>query len=270
MSMTAASLRPVWSGPAAAPASVSSTSSTMGGAAAAYTPAAPVEARDGPAGTLVAVRRDPQTGAPRYLLVRQPRFFGLASQVRLVPASWVSEARADRIILGASRAAVARCPVAWSDAALQRAVLRELRREPILHPFRDTFQVEVQDGVATLKGYVKSPGEARVAEQRALEVPGIAGVRNELVIDEELEARVAGALLNDPRTHEALVIAESWLGCVTLTGRASSEAARQQATEIARAVPGVREVRNLLAVDPTPPPEWLFCPHATEQQRVLA
>ncbi len=251
MSMDAAALRQGWS--AAAPATAA--------ALAAGASATPVEARDGPAGTLVAIRCDPQTREPRYLLIRQPRFFGLASRVRLVPASWVIEARADRILLGVSRAAVARCPAARSDAALRQAVLRELRREPILHPFRQTFAVEVQDGVATLRGYVKAPAQAKVAEQRALEVPGVAGVRNELIVDEELEARVAGALLAAPQTHDALVTAESWLGCVTLTGRAPTEEAKQHATEIARSIPGVREVRNLLAVDPTPPPEWLFCAH---------
>lgn len=61
--------------------------------------------------------------------------------------------------------------------------------------------------------------------------------------------RVSKALLDDPRTSEAVIDVVTQQGMVTLTGLVDSEEVRQAAEEIARNQPGVITVVNELKVE---------------------
>lgn len=61
--------------------------------------------------------------------------------------------------------------------------------------------------------------------------------------------RVANALLEDPRTEEAIIDVANDRGIITLTGTVDSEETRQAAEKIARDAQGVISVVNELKVE---------------------
>jgi osmotically-inducible protein OsmY len=146
-----------------------------------------------------------------------------------------------------------------ADEELRRKVLAELRRNPVLRPFRDTIQVAVRQGIVEVTGHVNLQYQARLAEAEAREIPGVVDVQNRLITDEWLEYQIAGALLNDPLTHDAVIRVNSWLGRVTLEGKVPSEEARRRAAEVAQSIAGVVSVSNETQVDPAPLEPWRTC-----------
>jgi osmotically-inducible protein OsmY len=151
---------------------------------------------------------------------------------------------------------------AWRDWRTRRRVAGAIGAARQLDCFRRlrTIDVQVRDGVVRLMGHVATPAQARLAERIAWRVPGVTAVRNHLVDDESLEQQVAHALLRDPAARRASVRAVSWTGALTLDGQAPSEDVKRRVVEVARGIPGVREVRDEVAVAPhVPGPDawWL-------------
>jgi osmotically-inducible protein OsmY len=198
----------------------------------------------------VGVWRDPATGAVAHLLVRQPRLFGLRGVTRLVPASWVEHATPGRVALEADRAAVAARPAARPDPEVRAAVLEALDRSHLPRSFRSGVRVAVHDGVVALSGHVRTATHARQLAEGAGTVPGVLAVQDGLVDDEALTYRVAQAVTADSDVRRAVLRVDSRLGEVSLDGELPSEAARQTASDLAAAVPGVRAVRNHATVRP--------------------
>ncbi len=110
--------------------------------------------------------------------------------------------------------------------------------------------VEVEDGVVTLKGWVRTPAMKHMATKLALEVPGVKDVRNQLIADDELEREVALALERDPALEDDFpgIFVDALAGAVTLWGHVSSEENKARAQEIAQSIHGVRKVINDLKV----------------------
>jgi osmotically-inducible protein OsmY len=123
--------------------------------------------------------------------------------------------------------------------------------------------VEVQDGVATLRGTVTDFASRVHAEEAAGTVLGVTRIVNRLVPagapsgsdDASLQKAVTG-FLGD--WHQFGQIAEidvqARQGVVTLSGRVALYLARQQAGVVASLVGGVTRVDNRIRVDPTMPP----------------
>jgi len=70
----------------------------------------------------------------------------------------------------------------------------------------------------------------------------------EVVDDSVLTAKVKTALVEDPVTKARQIDVETYRGVVQLAGFVDSEQEKARATELARAVTGVQEVRNDLKV----------------------
>ena len=66
----------------------------------------------------------------------------------------------------------------------------------------------------------------------------------EFIDDATISAKIKTRLFEDPVTSGFAIKVDSFKGTVQLSGFVSSEKERQRAEEIARAVRGVREVRN--------------------------
>jgi osmotically-inducible protein OsmY len=108
--------------------------------------------------------------------------------------------------------------------------------------------VDVESGVVTLGGNVRVDHTRERMDAIVRGVTGVIAVRDEIIDDFALETAIGLALDRQALSHGADVYARSSLGEVTLYGTASSP---RHAEEIIRAVaksPGVRGVRNLLAV----------------------
>jgi len=124
------------------------------------------------------------------------------------------------------------------------------------------ISVDTQDGVVTLRGKVDSEETKKTADDIIGRLEGVKEVRNELQIvpperRAEVDARdqaIARALdakfKQDPQLQDAVIDARVDAGAVTLSGQVRNAAARSRAVELARAVPGVRSVRNELTSAP--------------------
>ena len=88
-------------------------------------------------------------------------------------------------------------------------------------------------------------------------VPLVAGAcgksLGEAVDDATITARVKTALLNDPQVGGLKIDVDTTLGVVTMSGVVKSRGEEQRAIELARQIPGVRDVKSTLQVDASQP-----------------
>ncbi|MGE5243486.1 MAG: BON domain-containing protein [Betaproteobacteria bacterium] len=70
----------------------------------------------------------------------------------------------------------------------------------------------------------------------------------ETVDDATITARVKTALLNDPSVSAMRIDVDTTKGVVTMSGVVKSQAEEQRAIQIARGIPGVRDVKSTLQV----------------------
>ena len=143
---------------------------------------------------------------------------------------------------------VAGCPPLRHDTDLRADVIDALASDPILRSLRlvrlVALRVAVTDGTVLLTGYVPGAAQRRVAHWLAEYVPGVLGVLDEIVTDEDLAGSVAQALVADLETRQAQLTVTSRLGQVRLTGSLPSTAAQARASALAAAVTGTAAVRN--------------------------
>jgi osmotically-inducible protein OsmY len=139
-----------------------------------------------------------------------------------------------------------------SDADIAAHIHKALRGCTPLHATAPPIQVEVEDGIVTLRGIVRGVALRHAAGQLAAEVVGAESVRNELLDDPSIERAVAQALATHPyaRLITNPVLVKSYHGEVTLTGQVASEIQKMIAESVARTVSGVSEVVNALVVSP--------------------
>jgi osmotically-inducible protein OsmY len=132
------------------------------------------------------------------------------------------------------------------------------------------IDVDVNDGVAVLRGTVATDAERRQAATIARNTEGIREVTNELRVDASVAGdRPIGAVPQlrrpdpwitmkiqskyflDPEVKGYRIDVDTRDGLVTLTGEVASEALRKEAEQIARETEGVRKVVNQLTVGNT-------------------
>ena len=71
----------------------------------------------------------------------------------------------------------------------------------------------------------------------------------ETIDDATITARVKTALLNDPQVGGLKIDVDTTLGVVSMSGVVKNRGEEQRAVELARKVPGVRDVKSTLQVD---------------------
>jgi hyperosmotically inducible periplasmic protein len=119
----------------------------------------------------------------------------------------------------------------------------------------DTFRGTVQ-----LNGFVDSADEKAAASRVAHSVNGVQNVRNnlnvghtdraagEVVDDSVITTKVKAALVAEPLTKARDITVITREGIVQLSGFVDSAAEKATATEVAKGVRGVKEVRNDLQI----------------------
>jgi len=155
-------------------------------------------------------------------------------------------------VLGAALAvpAMAATPDAWITTKVKLALLTSGGVSGT------DIKVDTVIGRVTLYGKAYSDEEKAKAETIALQVEGVTGVRNLLVVapehekairlsDDDLRLRVEQALQADPSLKSSDIAVESVnQGVVVLGGRAKTLSAHLRAAEVAAAVPGVRGITS--------------------------
>ncbi len=151
------------------------------------------------------------------------------------------------------------------ETKVRVALLEHLKKEAL------KVSVEVSGHTVTLDGVVSSRGYQSLAEEVARSVPGVRGVQNRVQVAErpsggpvsraarKVEQETADALLEakiKARLFEVLGLAafqvevEATDGVVSLSGTVKEKEQETLAEKTVKAIPGVRELHNLLHVAP--------------------
>lgn len=148
------------------------------------------------------------------------------------------------------------------DSDIKRDVEDELHSDPDIDS--TDIGVSVQNGVATLSGFVRSYRQRTRAERDAKRVAGVVGVANDLEVrlpilhqrpDPEITRDAVSALKSElPYSADNIkvVARDGWL---TLEGDVEWNFVRERAEETVNRVRGVKGVTNAIAVKPTVAPE---------------
>jgi hyperosmotically inducible protein len=124
------------------------------------------------------------------------------------------------------------------------------------------ISVDTQDGVVTLRGKVDSEETKKAADEIIGHLEGVKEIRNHLQVvpperraevdaqDQAITRALDAKFKEDPQLQDAVMDSRVDAGVVTLRGQVRNAAARSRAVELARAVPGVRSVRNELTSAP--------------------
>jgi len=125
------------------------------------------------------------------------------------------------------------------------------------------ISVRTKDGVVTLSGFVSSQDEDKRAVAAVSNVEGVESVSDKLQIDDTdgqsisdyagdaaITSSVKAKLLSDDIVPSGDVSVETVNGIVQLTGTVDNESQSLRAESIAKAVDGVKSVKNDLQVNP--------------------
>ncbi len=142
-----------------------------------------------------------------------------------------------------------------ADQELEHQLREALNRDnPVA---AELLEVSVRDGVATLRGNVKSEQRKISAQEIASSFPGCRSVTNELVVqsaepvsDEEVANLVRSALRARPDITPESLTSTVQEGVVTLAGTVGTHRERALVEKVTQAVRGVRGVKNQLQVEP--------------------
>ncbi|HZR98189.1 MAG TPA: BON domain-containing protein [Chloroflexota bacterium] len=136
-----------------------------------------------------------------------------------------------------------------ADSELLYRVSQSIDRYEPIRASGSRIQVALRQGSVVLTGRVRSQPLQVMAERLGAAAAGGRPFVSELLADPTISIAVATALALDPRTNLAPVYVDCSLGTVRLQGAVPSAAMVEAATEVARGVPGVADVRNdLVAV----------------------
>ncbi len=154
-------------------------------------------------------------------------------------------------------------PTANSDAWLHDKVKATLLFHRSVSA--DTTEVDVKDGVVTLRGSAASPAQKELTEEYAKDVEGIKGLRNEMTVaapakaavrttgekidDVSVAALVRMALLLHHSTSGVYTTIATRHGVVTVGGRARTAAEKELVTRVVKDVNGVKRVKNRMTID---------------------
>lgn len=143
------------------------------------------------------------------------------------------------------------------DRAIRTKVDAKLTSDPQVNPFN--IDVDVTDGVVTLRGEVTNPAARDEAEKLARNTRGVQRVVNDIqvggsrtggerVSDAWIVTKIKSKLTADPELNPLNIDVDVRQGVVILSGKVKNEANRRHAEQLAENTRGVKEVRNELTI----------------------
>jgi osmotically-inducible protein OsmY len=127
-----------------------------------------------------------------------------------------------------------------------------------------TTEVDVKDGIVTLRGNAASQAQKELTTEYAKDVEGVKDVKNEMTVtktskktrtvgekidDASITAQVKMTLLYHRSTSALNTSVTTKKGVVTLGGKASNAAELKLATKLANDVNGVKRVKNRMTIE---------------------
>jgi hyperosmotically inducible protein len=144
------------------------------------------------------------------------------------------------------------------DAALLTSVKSALVSNPVTEA--GEINVDVNRGTVKLSGFVDTQEEKSKAGDVARGVDGVKTVQNDIAVqtknsstgevidDSVLTTKVKTALITSSETKAHQINVETKQGVVQLSGFVDTAAAKSAATDLAKSVTGVKDVKNELSV----------------------
>jgi len=128
-----------------------------------------------------------------------------------------------------------------------------------------TTEVDVKDGIATLRGEAFSQSQKELTTEYARDVDGIKDVKNEMTVsrahktpprtvgekidDASISAQVKMTLLNHRSTSVLNTTVKTKRGIVTVSGKARNTAELDLVTKLVTDIEGVKSVRNRMTIE---------------------
>lgn len=153
-------------------------------------------------------------------------------------------------------------PTANSDAWLRDKVMVTLLFHRSVSAGKT--EVDVKDGVVTLRGHAPNRAQRELTEEYAKDVEGVKDVKNEMTISENtklsrkivkkiddasITAQVKMALLLHRSTSALTTTVETKQRVVTVGGKAANAAEKNLVTKLVKDIHGVRKVVNRMIIE---------------------
>ena len=154
-------------------------------------------------------------------------------------------------------------PTANSDAWLRDKVKVSLLFHRSVSAGRT--EVDVKDGIATLRGDAASQAQKELTTEYAKDVDGVKGVKNEMTVskglnkthrsmgdhidDASITAQVNMSLLNHRSTSVLNTKVKTRRGVVTVGGKAKNAAEKDLVTKLVADINGVKSVKNQMTIE---------------------
>lgn len=149
---------------------------------------------------------------------------------------------------------LALCASSATDRKIEDAAKASYNYRTVLE---DNVKVKANDGVVTLTGTVQDENDSALAVDTVENLPGVASVKNEIVVkptypaksDGWMALKIRGQLLVKGNVSAGSTEVAVKDGVVTLTGTAENLAQKELTGIYAREIEGVKSVKNDLVVD---------------------
>lgn len=128
-----------------------------------------------------------------------------------------------------------------------------------------TTEVDVKDGIVTLRGDVASQAQKELTTEYAKDVDGVKDIKNEMIVsttskkaprtvgekidDASISAQVNMTLLNHRSTSVLNTKIKTKRGVVTVSGKAKNAAEKDLVTKLVKDINGVNSVRNRMTIE---------------------
>jgi hypothetical protein len=140
-------------------------------------------------------------------------------------------------------------PAQKTDADTKASVERALWNDDVLRAIESyEMVVHVKNGVVYLNGHIVNTTSRNRIERAIRVIPGIAGIQNNLVLDDKLILEVAGSLGTLEHTYGCKFFTGASHGVISLNGIVSAEHVKLLAEKQVSRNPSVRAVINNVRV----------------------
>jgi len=136
-----------------------------------------------------------------------------------------------------------------TDAAIKETVDRLIWKDDVLRAIEySEIAIHVKNGIVYLNGHIVSTTSQSRIENALRGIPGILGIKNNLVLDDKLIFEVAAGLGNLEHTYGCKFFTGASHGVISLNGFVSDEKVKLLAEQCAASNPNVRAVINNVSV----------------------
>jgi osmotically-inducible protein OsmY/uncharacterized membrane protein len=140
-------------------------------------------------------------------------------------------------------------PIQKTDAAIREYIYHTFWKDDVLRAIEyDEIEVHVLNGIVHLNGHIVSVSNGGRIENAIRAIPGILGINNNLIMDDQLTHEVAAALGELEHTYDCKFFTGVSHGVVSLNGTVDNGNVKLLAEQYAARTPKVRGVVNHILV----------------------